>query len=150
MKLYVKIALFVVSFIAIAAILAGLYMFNLKHTDMAKANPDFIITATVLQKEFEDNQTAASAKYINKILEITGIIASTTPADNKNLNIELKTGNSISSVICTLPAITDTSKFKSGDEITLRGECSGFTQLFQGEPPLDVLINNCAIILKRK
>jgi hypothetical protein len=150
MKLYVKIALFVVSFIAIAAILAGLYMFNLKHTDMAKARPDFVITAIALQKEFEDNQTAASAKYINKVLEITGTITSATPADNKNMNISLKTGNDISSVICTFPAIGDPSKFKTGDEISLRGECSGFTQLFQGEPPLDVLLNNCAIILKRK
>ena len=104
----------------------ALYMFNLKHTDMAKAKPDFVITATALQKEFEDNETTASAKYINKILEVTGTIASVTPAESNNLNISLKTGNDISSVICTFPAIGDPSKFKTGDEITLRGECSGF------------------------
>ena len=46
MKPYVKIALFVVLVIAISAICAGLYMFNLKHPDTAKAKPDFVITAT--------------------------------------------------------------------------------------------------------
>ena len=78
MKTYVKIALFVVSFIALSAILAALYMFNLKQTDMAKAKPDFIISATELEKQFEDNESTASARYINKILEVTGTIGSIT------------------------------------------------------------------------
>lgn len=138
MKIYVKIALFVVSFIAISAILAAIYMFNLKHTDMAKAKPDFVITAPVLEKEFEDNEPAASKRYINRILEVTGMIVSVTPSDNNNLNISLKTGSDISSVICTLTAIRDPSRFKTGEEITLRGECSGFL--------MDVLLNNCAVV----
>ena len=142
MKTYVKIALFVVSFIALSAILAALYLFNLKQTDMAKAKPDFILTATELQKEFEDNESTASARYINKILEVTGTIGSITQADSNNLNISLKTGSDISSVICTFPAIGDPSKFKVGDEIKLRGECSGFL--------MDVLLNNCAIIVNKK
>jgi hypothetical protein len=149
MKFYVKIALFVVLVIAISGILYGLYLFNLKHPDTAKAKPDFVITSTVLQKEFEDNEKAASAKYINKILEVTGIIVSVTPVDSANTNISLNTGNNVSSVICTFPVL-DHSKIKIGEEITLHGECSGFTQLFPGEPPLDVLINNCSKVPKRK
>jgi hypothetical protein len=149
MKTYVKIAIFVVSFIALSAILAGLYLYNLKHTDMAKARPDFIITSTDLQKEFEVNETTASARYINKVIEVTGTIASVTQAGGNNLNISLKTGNDISSVICTFPTIGDPSKIKTGDNIVLRGECSGFTQLFPGEPPLDVLLNNCAVIVHK-
>lgn len=140
MKPYVKIALFVVAFIAISGILAALYLYNLKHTDMAKAKPDFIITATALQKEFEENEATASSKYINNILEVTGMIESVTPADSNNVSLSLKTGSDMSSVICTLAAIADPSKLKTGDEITIRGECSGFL--------LDVLLNNCAIILK--
>jgi hypothetical protein len=138
MKTYVKIALFFVSFIALAGILAALYMYNLKHTDMAKAKPDFIITATLLQKEFEDNETAASAKYTNKIIEVTGIIASIKPAENNVINITLKTGSDFSSVICTFPAIANPSELMPGNKITLRGECSGFL--------MDVLLNNCAVI----
>lgn len=138
MKTYVKIALFIISFIALSAILAALYFYNLKHTDMAKAKPDFVITASELLKEFEDNETTASAKYINKILEVTGTIASVKPADNNVLNITLFAGSDLSSVICTFNAIGDTAAFNAGDEITLRGECSGFL--------MDVLLNNCAII----
>ena len=142
MKTYVKIALFIVFFIALSGILAALYLFNLKHTDMSKAKPDFVITASALQKAFEDDETAASTRYINKIIEVTGTIGSTKPAGNNVLNISLVTGNGLSSVICTFPAIADPSKFRTGDEIVLRGECSGFL--------LDVLLNNCAVIVNKK
>ena len=138
MKPYVKIALFVVSFIAISAILAALYMFNLKHTDMSKAKPDYSISAPLLLKAFEDDETAASNKYINKILEVTGTIISIEPAENNAMSISLATESPFSSVICTFPAVSDTSEFFTGNEITLRGECSGFL--------MDVLLNNCAII----
>jgi hypothetical protein len=142
MKTYVKVALGVVLFIALSGILASLYMFNLKHKDMAKASPDFKITSTVLQKAFEDNETAASKLYINKILEVSGKIASIKPADNKFISISLVTGSDLSSVICTFTVIDDPSKINVGDEITLRGECSGFL--------MDVLLNNCALIQNKK
>ena len=142
MKTYVKIALFIVSFIALSAILAALYLYNLKHTDMAKAKPDFVITASVLNKAFEEDETSAAKKYINKILEVTGTIASVKHIENNILNISMVTGSELSSVICTFPAVTDPSKFSPGNEITLRGECSGFL--------MDVLLNNCAVIEEKK
>jgi hypothetical protein len=142
MKTYVKIALFVVFFIALITILAALILYNKKHPDTAKVKPDFIVTATALQKEFEGNEATASARYINKILEVTGTIISVTPVDSTHINISLKTGSEISSVICTFPGIGDPSKFKTGEEITLHGECSGFL--------MDVLLNNCSMIMSRK
>jgi len=142
MKPYIKIALFVVLIIAISGILAALILFNKKHPDTAKAKPDYVINATALQKEFEDNEKTASARYINKILEVSGSIASLTPADSNHFNISLKTGSDLSSVICTFSGIYDHSMFKPGDEITLRGECSGFL--------MDVLLNNCATITNHK
>jgi hypothetical protein len=138
MKTYLKIALFFITFIALSAILAVIYMFNLKHTDMAKAKPDFLITASVLQKEFEVDEIAASKKYISKIIDVSGKIGSVKPADKNIVSISLLTGSELSAVICTFPAIADPSKFVIGNEITLRGECSGFL--------MDVLLNNCVVI----
>jgi hypothetical protein len=109
MKLYVKIALFAVMFIAVAAILAALYLFSMTHSDIKKAKPDFEITATQLQKEFDYDETKASIKYINKIVEVTGTIASIKPEENNSINISLATENRISSVICTCTAIRDIS-----------------------------------------
>jgi hypothetical protein len=142
MKSYVKIALFVVVFFAIAGILAALIMFNKKHPDTSKAKPDFVLTAVTLQKEFEDNEKTASARYINKILEVSGTVASVTAADSSHTNLSLKTASDMSSVICTFPSDSGVKKYKPGDDITLRGECSGYL--------MDVLLNNCASVISRK
>jgi len=142
MKNWVKITLFSVLFIAIVAVLIGLHEFNLKHPDTSRAKPDFVVTATVLEKEFADNEAAASTKYINKIIEVSGTVASVTHADSTHINISLKTGNDISSVICTFAAVGDHSMMRPGEEITLRGECSGYL--------MDVLLNNCALIINQK
>jgi hypothetical protein len=138
MKTYVKVALFFVVFIALSAILAALYFYNLRSSDLSKAKPDFVISAPELQKAFENNEAEASAKYIKKVLEVTGKIASVKPADNDVISISLVTESDLSSVICTFNAVKDKSIFKTGEDITLRGECSGFL--------MDVLLNNCALI----
>lgn len=138
MKTYVKVALFVVSFIALSMILAALYYYNLKQTDMSKAKPDFVISSSLLLKQFTDNETTASAKYINKIIQVSGKISSVEKTANNSVNVSLESGSDLSSVICTFPAVTDPGKFNKGDEITLRGECSGYL--------MDVLLNNCAVI----
>jgi hypothetical protein len=142
MKPYIKIALFVVVLFAIGSILTALILYNKKHPDTSKAKPDFIVTSTALQKEFEDNEKAASARYINKILEVTGTIASVTQADSAHLNISLKTGDDMSSVNCTFFTKAHPSDFVTGNDITLRGECSGFL--------IDVLLKNCAQVPVRK
>jgi len=138
MKTYVKVALFFVLFIAVSAILAALYFYNLKHTDMSQAKPDYVLTSTELREAFEQNETAASAKYINKIIEVSGTIAAVNPGKDKIVTITLQTGSDLSSIICTFPAVGESLPFTAGDNINLRGECSGFL--------MDVLLNNCALI----
>lgn len=142
MKLSIKITLFVVLFIAIAGIWFAIHKFNLQHPDTSKVKPDFIVTATALQKEFDDNEATATSRYVKKIIEVTGNILSVTPADSAHTNISLKTGSDMSSVICTFKSLKDPSRFQTGKEITLRGECSGFL--------MDVLLNNCSVVQKRK
>ena len=114
MKTYVKVALALVALFAIAGILIALYYYNLKASDMSKAKPDFKITASALQKAFEDDETKASATYINKILEVTGKISSIKPAEDKVVSVSLVTGSDLSSVNCTFPAVRDPSVFKDG------------------------------------
>ena len=138
MKTYVKILLGVVVFIALGGIGAALYFFNLQHKNLGKAKPDFVITAIDLQKAFEDNESAATAKYVNKVIEVRGSIESVKPGEGNILNVTLKTGSDLSSVICTFARDADPSKLNAGNQVTIRGECSGFL--------MDVLLNDCSLI----
>ncbi len=138
MKTSYKIALFAVFFLALAGILFGIYLFTLQSADLQKAEPDFRIAATDLQKAFENDETAANTTYLNKIIEVSGTIESVKPGEDKAVSISLKTENPLSAVICTFQKVTDTSELKPGGQITIRGECSGIL--------MDILLNNCVII----
>jgi len=138
MKTYVKILLGVVVFIALAGIGIALVLFIMPHKDLGKARPDFVITAIDLQKAFEDNESAATAKFVNKVIEVRGIIESVKPGEGSILNVTLKTGSDLSSVICTFARDADPSKLNTGNQVTIRGECSGFL--------MDVLLNDCSLI----
>lgn len=140
MKKPVKIILFIIIVVAVAGAAAGIWLFNKKPADLKKTKPDMFVTATILQKEFEENESEASVKYVSKILEVTGIIAS-VKRDGEGLpTITLKTDSDFSSIICTLNSSQDTDVLTPGNEVTIRGECSGFL--------MDVLLNNCAVIEK--
>ena len=140
MKKSYKLALAVFSVIAVAGVLFGLYMYNLKPKDLQKVKPDFILTATDLLKAFEGDESGATSKFVNKVVEVSGTIQSVKPGENSALTISLNTGSDLSSVICTLQGNTEPTNFRTGEQITIRGECSGFL--------MDVLLNNCSVIEK--
>ena len=138
MKSAVRISLVIALFIVIAGAGIGLYLYNLKPKDLSKIKADYLITSSRLQEEFESDEASASAKYISKILEVTGEIISVEETGSGSWNISLQTGSDFSKVICTFPAIENPTVFETGKTITLRGECSGFL--------MDVLLNNCRVI----
>lgn len=135
-----RIVLWLVFFVAIGGILASLYMYNLKDRDLKKVKPDFIMTASELQKEFETDESAAGAKYINRIIEVRGEVESVNPGENQAVIITLKTNNPLSGVSCTLAADNGSPELAAGNQVSLRGECSGFL--------MDVLMNNCTVTEK--
>jgi hypothetical protein len=89
-------------------------------------------------KAFENNEANANTLYLNKIIEVTGITESVKPGEDNVISISLKTENPLSAVICTFQKIPDASKLQAGEQVTVRGECSGFL--------MDILLNNCVII----
>jgi hypothetical protein len=138
MKTYVKILLGVVLFVALAGIGVSIHLFRMQHKDLGMVKPDFIITAVDLQKAFEDNEAAATSKYVKKVLEIEGEVESAKTGEKNILSVTIKTGSDLSSLICTFAAETDPAKFTAGSRVTVRGECSGFL--------MDVLMNDCVKI----
>jgi len=133
-----RIILVAALIIVIAGTVIGLYFYNLKPKDLSRSRPDYVITSAVLQQEFESDETTASSRYINKILEVSGEIISAEVSGTGAWNVSLETENDFSKVICTFPDVDNPAIFKTGEQITIRGECSGFL--------MDVLLNNCKVI----
>lgn len=137
-----RLVLIVFAILVLAGAIVGYQMFNLKHKDLKSIRPDLAISAIDLQKAFESDETSATQKYVNKVIELTGRIISVKNGENNTLSVSLQTGNDLSSVICTFEGNPDPALFVAGNEITVRGECSGYL--------MDVLLNNCSVIRQNK
>jgi RecJ-like exonuclease len=137
MKPLYKIALLGTFIVVFSIVCYAVYLYYMEAADTGSIKPDYTISATELQKAFETDEAAASSKYINKVLQVSGTIISIAQTEGNNVNITLKTGSDLSSVICTFPASRVHSKLNEGEEITIKGQCSGYL--------MDVLLNNCAV-----
>ena len=138
MKKSVRTTLGTVILLGLAGLIIGLYLYNKQDRNLQKEKPDFIITSIDLQKAFEENEAASIARYVNKIIEVTGTIESVKAGEGNITSVILKTESGLSSVICTLSSEADPADLVRGNEVVIRGECSGFL--------MDVLLNNCVII----
>ena len=140
-KKYVRIFLMISIVIFISGISIGLYQYNKKAKDLGKFKPDYVLEYHDLVTAFTLDENAATEKYVNRIVEVSGqIYDSEYSSSDSTLSITLKRIDDTMGVICTFNGVTEISgkSFKNGDNITVRGECSGML--------MDVLLNNCILV----
>jgi hypothetical protein len=142
-KKSVRIFILVTIILFVSGLSVGLYFFNKQHKDLSKTEADYVLEAHELVTAFIANENAASGKYVNKVIEVTGLVTSVEIGSaDSTLSLTLTGPGVNSGVICTFNGVTDKSQvsFKNGKRLTVRGECSGIL--------MDVLLNNCAIVSK--
>jgi len=125
--------------ILILIVLAGLYLFNKQHPDLAGIRADYVITASALYADFESDEQAATLKYADKIIQVTGTVTIIETNADGTVNITLGNENMFGGVICTFQGVSDPAEMgiASGTEVIIKGICSGML--------MDVLLNNCVI-----
>lgn len=126
-------------FLALCGIGIGLYLFNKPSPKASDIKPAFTLTATELAKAFESDGTQAGKLYAGKVLQVSGKVSDVKKDDKGLLTlvIEGTPGSAVSGVLQDLPK----EEVKKGDEVTIKGFCSGFDDLF-GE----VQLHSCGIV----
>jgi tRNA_anti-like len=140
MKPLIRNLLIIAVALGAIGLLIGLYMFNKKDPNLSKVKPDYVIEVTSLVNEFSQDENAASAKYVDKVLEVTGPVQGIEPTSDSTMNVTLSAENQMAGVICSFKSTADPSSqnIKEGEIITIRGVCSGML--------MDILLNNCVIV----
>lgn len=138
MKKFYRIGLIVLIIVVLGGVFIGIYLFNLKDKDLKEVKPDFALTANDLLNTFEADEPAADSTYLNRIIDVTGIVESVKFGENNAVNVSFKTENPLSAVICTFNSTPDNFRIEPDDTVTIRGELTGFL--------MDVLLNNCVIV----
>jgi len=112
------------------------YIFNNQFSDTADTNAEFTVNATDIIHEFEKNDSLANKKYGEKIIIVNGLVSEIENADS-TVNIKMADTTSGSYIIFSFQQqhMEDTKKIKTGQEVSIKGSCSGgaYSQILETE-----------------
>jgi hypothetical protein len=125
--------------VLLAGLVIGGYIYyrvSKPRPSLADAAPALSIAATQLYSEYQSNETTADSQFVNKVIEVTGIITDIQATDT-TLAIELKGGDQ-GGVNCEIAGGNNkNNSLQKGSTVTLKGKCSGFL--------MDVTLADCVI-----
>ncbi|MFT7443050.1 MAG: hypothetical protein ACI9Q3_001428 [Maribacter sp.] len=102
-------------------------IYNKPHVNVGEASVDLRISADKILNDFILDETLANETYLEKIIEVTGVISDIKKEREKGI-IALKTNDDFASVLVHLSeeATKKISSLKLGQTIVLKGICTGY------------------------
>lgn len=142
-----KIVSIVLILLLVAAV-GGWYAYteyNRPLANMTEAKAEVTISAIDLISAFDKDPISANQLYIDKIIEVEGILKEATADDQGLYTLALGDESAMSSVRCSIDSASTATaaQIKKGDFVKIKGVCSGFTadELLGS----DVTLVRCAI-----
>ncbi|MFC2092562.1 hypothetical protein ACFLSV_01555 [Bacteroidota bacterium] len=90
-------------------------------------DPEVIISAETLIKDYRENEVSADDKYRNKVLEVTGVVSQVKKESLSRVIVILQKPKTYWGVKCQLDKEykDEAGELRTGDEITVIGKCTG-------------------------
>lgn len=121
-----KRSFLIIGIILIIAVLGSYLWFGYLYKDARNVNDEvaaYSLTAEGIAKDYEDGQQNADSKYLNKTIEVKGVV---TEVNDSVVTLNGK-------IFC---GFTTMMAEPEGKEVTVKGRCIGYDELF-GEVKLD-------------
>lgn len=128
--------------IAVAGVGIGLKMFFKPHADISKSEIAFRLEAPVLINEFQQNETAATGKYSEKVLEINGKLVAKNKLENGTDVLVLE--DEMQGISCQLDSSwaksnqSSIQELQTGQPIKVKGLCKGYLMEIKVSPAVVV------------
>lgn len=113
----------------------GLFLYNKPHGGVGDTKADVAVTSADLYHQYNADETTANAKFMDKIITVTGVVSEVSQAD-KTCTILLKNKEDGGGVSCNLFNHPN-ALVKEGETVTIKGRCTGFL--------MDVALTGCEI-----
>ncbi len=125
--------------VAVSGLLVSLYYYNKPHIDIKESEATYVLTAQNLINEYRENEMDTNRKYSEAVIQVKGNVFEISTLKGNSV-ITLKDEGQESSIIChMLPEDNLKSlQFKKGDEIKIKGICTGFL--------MDVIMVRCTLV----
>ncbi|MDB5232909.1 MAG: hypothetical protein JWN76_3714 [Chitinophagaceae bacterium] len=111
------------------------YIFNKPQRDV-KDEKGIAVTAEQIFTEYNTNEQAANAKYLNKAIQVSGQVQNVKKNQEGKTVVYLKTSDPVFGVNCTFKE--DPGNIEKNSQVSFKGICTGFTS--------DVVINQGILI----
>lgn len=109
--------------------IAAYYMWNKPHRTSEDEKPAFSLTADSILLEFTKDENAATQKFLDKTVAVSGIVYEMKNDIKGQTEVILQTADPIETVNCVLANGASTEGIQTGTEIELKGICSGYLSL---------------------
>jgi hypothetical protein len=113
------------------------YLYNKPHRDVASEQPAFELTADVLYDEYEADENTANAKYLDKIVEVSGTVAEVGTNDAGQTNVIIAAENAMLGGVSATFDETPSNAIVEGQALTVKCRCTGKL--------MDVVLVNCTV-----
>jgi len=126
--------------LVLAAAGYGWYAFNKKPADVRQQSADMEIKAKDLLQLFQQNEAAANARYVDKVIVVSGVVLSMqTDAEGKT-TLSLDTGDPMATVTCSFynEETAALKQINKGNPVRVKGICTGMLS--------DVILNKCSLV----
>jgi hypothetical protein len=130
-----KTILIILLLVAIGGASTAYYMWNKPKRTAADEKPAASMSADDLLLAFQNDENKANASYLNKIIEVSGIVVKKEKDDSGSEVVYLETTDVFGLVSCTMIPGT-TCDASEGQETKLKGICTGYLS--------DVVLTQCA------
>ena len=116
------ILLLIVAIVLLGSAYAWFFIWNKPQQNVQSATA-IPVQATILFSEYSTNEKAANAKYIDKIVEVTGEVSSVSKNAEGKWVVLLKTDDLMFGVNCTME---EDVRIKEAETVSLKGICTGY------------------------
>ena len=142
-----KITWIIILIVVLVAPVYGYKEYTRTNKQMINARPDYILTADSLIREYEANDSLATAIYDGRIIEVSGPVKTVEKDDSGFYTVILGYTSTPSAVRCSIDSsqASNAAQIKVPSSVTIRGACTGFNKDDMGLGS-DVILNRCAII----
>ena len=122
-------------FFVVVLLIGGILVYNYvykDHRDIEKEEPSFVVSSIDLKNEFSTNNIIASKKYLDKTIQLKGVV---TSVDENILVIEF-------AISCYFKDSLDSNQLLNS-EIEIKGRCIGYDELLD-----EIKMDQCVILTK--
>ncbi len=138
----IKYAIILVLAVMVIGAGVGLKMFFKPHTDVKQQEAEFKVEASKLMNEFQKEENASTAKYSEKVLEISGKLVAKNKLPNGTDLLVLE--DEMAGISCQLDSSWSAANqaviqtLVTGNPVTVKGVCKGYLMEIKVSPAVVV------------